>query len=61
MGQYFFQARCLKRLSVRIGTFDFATIGKNRRMPVEMDGFKLVSFLPDKEHDEKTDSKKTGA
>jgi CRISPR-associated protein Cas2 len=41
--------------------FDFATIGKNRRMPVEMDGFKLVSFLPYKEHDEKTDSKKTGS
>jgi CRISPR-associated protein Cas2 len=27
--------------------FDFATAGKNRRMPVEMDGFKLVSFLPE--------------
>jgi CRISPR-associated protein Cas2 len=26
--------------------FDFLTAGKNRRMPVEMDGLKLVSFLP---------------
>jgi CRISPR-associated protein Cas2 len=24
--------------------FDFLTVGKNRRMPVEMDGIKLVSF-----------------
>lgn len=26
--------------------FDFLTLGKNRRMPVEMDGIKLVSFYP---------------
>lgn len=26
--------------------YDFITWGKNRRIPVEMDGFKLVSFLP---------------
>jgi len=26
--------------------FDFVTIGHNRRMPVEMDGLKLVSFYP---------------
>ncbi len=26
--------------------FDFVTCGKNRRIPVEMDGLKLVSFLP---------------
>lgn len=26
--------------------FDFATLGKNRRMPVELDGIKLVSFFP---------------
>ena len=26
--------------------FDFVTLGKNRRMPVEFDGLKLVSFLP---------------
>lgn len=29
--------------------FDFVTLGANRRIPVEMDGIKLVSFLP--EHD----------
>lgn len=27
--------------------FDFQTLGPNRRMPVEMDGLKLVSFLPE--------------
>jgi len=26
--------------------FDFVTLGSNRRMPVELDGAKLVSFLP---------------
>ncbi len=26
--------------------FDFVTVGKNRRTPVEMDGLKFVSFLP---------------
>ncbi|ROH84510.1 type I-E CRISPR-associated endoribonuclease Cas2 [Pseudomethylobacillus aquaticus] len=26
--------------------FDFVTLGKNRRIPVELDGAKLVSFLP---------------
>ena len=26
--------------------FDFATMGANRRMPVDFDGLKLVSFLP---------------
>ena len=26
--------------------FDFLTYGAKRRMPVEMDGLKLVSFLP---------------
>jgi CRISPR-associated protein Cas2 len=25
--------------------FDFLTLGKNRRIPVELDGLKLVSFL----------------
>lgn len=29
--------------------FDFLTIGANRRIPVEMDGIKLVSFLPGEE------------
>lgn len=27
--------------------FDFLTLGSNRRIPVEMDGVKLVSFLPE--------------
>jgi CRISPR-associated protein Cas2 len=26
--------------------FDFITLGKNRRIPVDFDGTKLVSFLP---------------
>ena len=26
--------------------FDFCTVGQNRRMPVEFDGMKLVSFYP---------------
>ena len=29
--------------------FDFQTIGENRRIPVDMDGLRLVSFLPEKE------------
>ncbi len=27
--------------------FDFKTLGSNRRIPKEIDGFKLVSFLPE--------------
>jgi CRISPR-associated protein Cas2 len=27
--------------------FDFLTLGKNRRIPKEMDGIKLVSFMPE--------------
>ena len=27
--------------------YDVMTFGKNRRIPVEMDGLKLVSFLPE--------------
>lgn len=27
--------------------FDFITHGKNRRMPVDLDGMRLVKFLPD--------------
>ncbi len=30
-------------------SFDFLTYGTNRRIPVEMDGIKLVSFLPENE------------
>lgn len=26
--------------------FDFMTVGRNRRVPVDWDGLKLVSFLP---------------
>lgn len=26
--------------------FDFVTLGQNRRIPVEIDGAKLVSFMP---------------
>jgi CRISPR-associated protein Cas2 len=26
--------------------FDFMTLGKNRRLPIEFDGLKLVSFYP---------------
>lgn len=29
--------------------FDFSTCGKNRRMPVDFDGHKLVSFYPPNE------------
>jgi len=31
--------------------FDFQTLGDNRRIPVEIDGLKLVSFLPEEEKD----------
>lgn len=33
--------------------FDFVTLGTNRRVPVKIDGAKLVSFLP--EQDEKSE------
>jgi len=26
--------------------FDFLTLGENRRLPIELDGLKLVSFFP---------------
>jgi len=31
--------------------FDFVTLGTNRRIPVELDGAKLVSFLPQNEEE----------
>ncbi|ANE54857.1 type I-E CRISPR-associated endoribonuclease Cas2e [Methylomonas sp. DH-1] len=31
--------------------FDFMTLGKNRRLPVELDGLKLVSFFPPEDAD----------
>jgi CRISPR-associated protein Cas2 len=36
--------------------FDFLTWGANRREPVEMDGLKLVSFLPELSQETDTDS-----
>jgi CRISPR-associated protein Cas2 len=30
--------------------FDFMTLGVNRRIPVEMEGVKLVSFLPESDN-----------
>ena len=35
--------------------FDFLTLGKNRRIPVEFDGINLVSFLPFKEAQNETE------
>ncbi|NCA69765.1 MAG: type I-E CRISPR-associated endoribonuclease Cas2 [Sphingobacteriia bacterium] len=29
--------------------YDFLTVGKNRRIPVDFDGLRLVSFLPEDE------------
>ena len=29
--------------------FSFMTVGKNRRVPVDWDGFSLVKFLPERE------------
>jgi CRISPR-associated protein Cas2 len=29
--------------------FDFITYGENRRMPIDFDGLRLVSFSPEKE------------
>ena len=31
--------------------FDFQTIGDNRRVPVELDGLRLVSFMPKEDKD----------
>ena len=36
--------------------FDFLTLGANRRIPVEMDGVKLVSFLPETDHEDSVNS-----
>ena len=33
--------------------FDFVTLGTNRRIPVEIDGAKLVSFLPENDETSK--------
>ncbi len=37
--------------------FDFLTWGSNRREPVEMDGIKLVSFMPENTEDGLSDFK----
>ena len=36
--------------------YDFETTGTNRRVPIDFDGFKLVSFLPEDEIKLKTKS-----
>jgi CRISPR-associated protein Cas2 len=36
--------------------FDFLTRGTNRREPVEMDGIKLVSFLPESDAEQVVDN-----
>ena len=35
--------------------YDFMTLGGNRRIPKEMDGINLVSFLPENYSDDDTD------
>jgi CRISPR-associated protein Cas2 len=30
--------------------FEFETVGANRRVPIDLDGFRLVSFVPKNEH-----------
>ncbi|MFZ5569194.1 MAG: type I-E CRISPR-associated endoribonuclease Cas2e [Thermodesulfobacteriota bacterium] len=35
--------------------YDFETTGSNRRIPLEMDGVKLVSFLPPKDQNAPSD------
>lgn len=32
--------------------YDFKTLGKNRREPVDFDGLRLVSFFPEEESDD---------
>ena len=41
--------------------FDFMTLGENRRIPVELDGIKLVSFLPEEERERAERSDKGAA
>ena len=36
--------------------FDFLTWGTNRREPIEMDGIKLVSFLPENDAEQVVDN-----
>jgi CRISPR-associated protein Cas2 len=39
--------------------FDFMTLGTNRRVPVELDGAKLVSFLPPQAEDQAEENEDT--
>ncbi len=39
--------------------FDFMTLGENRRMPVEWEGVKLVSFFPEVKKDQSDSEKKS--
>lgn len=41
--------------------FDFVTLGANRRIPVELDGAKLVSFLPQEDENPAKTSSIKGA
>jgi len=41
--------------------FDFLTLGVNRRIPVEMDGIKLVSFLPESDGSGSSEINETGS
>jgi CRISPR-associated protein Cas2 len=36
--------------------FDFLTLGANRRIPAEMDGIRLVSFLPENDESAHSDA-----
>ena len=36
--------------------FDFETLGSNRRIPLELDGVKLVSFLPREQSSEPSEA-----
>ncbi|MEO5344399.1 MAG: type I-E CRISPR-associated endoribonuclease Cas2e [Gammaproteobacteria bacterium SHHR-1] len=36
--------------------FDFKTLGPNRRMPCDYDGFRLVNFLPEVPDDDELDA-----
>ncbi len=40
--------------------FDFETFGTNRRIPVEYDGVKLVSFIPETDDDKPTGNAAAG-
>ena len=39
--------------------FDFVTLGANRRIPVELDGTKLVSFYPPQDDDSPLQTKQS--